>query len=222
MSNLQRCEAELHYYNVAVFDSCPQCKMDGSQERSEQNQENIATGTKTEIRENNIGKTEPVDRGKGRHGSTIDVAGQGESNNPFDNASKGTIIITGTSDNTGTSNVDDFPVVGWLIIVEGPGKGKDFRLIQASNSIGRDKKMDVCLDLGSESDNSISRDAHAVIVYDNNANEFFIERGASRNLPMINGKTIRSDQDLQANDLIQLGQTKLMFFPLCSDIFKWS
>ena len=58
--------------------------------------------------------------------------------------------------------------------------------------------MEVCLSFGEESDETISRDTHAIIVYDNHANSFFIERGASRNLPTLNGETVRRDSDLNA------------------------
>ena len=113
------------------------------------------------------------------------------------------------------------PVTGWLVIVDGPGKGKDFRLIQGENRIGRNSNMEVCLDIGQNSDTSVSRDSHSIVIYDNNSNIFFIERGSSRNLPMVNGKTVRRDQDLNDKDIIQLGKTHLMFISFCGKSFKW-
>ena len=115
----------------------------------------------------------------------------------------------------------ELPVVGWLIITEGQGRGTDFRLIQGENRIGRNADLEVCLDFGAQSDNTVSHEAHAVVVYDHHANEFFIERGSSRNLAMLNGSTIRGEPTLQRNDIIQVGATKLLFLPFCDQNFKW-
>jgi hypothetical protein len=130
----------------------------------------------------------------------------------------GTRIIH--SDNT-EAFLDHLPTVGWLVIVDGPGPGRDFRLIQGENRIGRDPSMEVCLDIGAQSDQSVSREAHAIVVYDPNANEFFIERGRSRNLPLLNGATIRRDQNLATRDIIRVGCTSLLFFALCDESFRW-
>ena len=115
----------------------------------------------------------------------------------------------------------EFPVVGWLVITEGQGRGTDFRLIQGENRIGRNADLEVCLDFGAQSDNTVSHEALAVVVYDHHANEFFIERGSSRNLAMLNGSTIRGEPTLQCNDIIQVGTTKLLFLPFCDHSFKW-
>lgn len=119
-------------------------------------------------------------------------------------------------------NLGKLPVTGWLVVIEGPGIGLDFRLIQGENRIGRDKDMEVCLDFGDISDDMISRDSHAIVVYDNHANVFFVERGRSRNMPMLNNRTIRSGEDLKAGDIIQVGKTKLMLVSFCNESFKWS
>lgn len=119
------------------------------------------------------------------------------------------------------SNLDKLPVTGWLVVIDGPGVGLDFRLIQGENRIGRDKEMEICLDFGDISDDMISRDSHAIVVYDNHANVFFVERGRSRNMPLLNDRTIRSGEDLKAGDIIQVGKTKLMLISFCNESFKW-
>ena len=35
------------------------------------------------------------------------------------------------------------PVVGWLVCIEGPSKGKDYRMIAEKNFIGRSPEMDI-------------------------------------------------------------------------------
>ncbi|CUS48998.1 MAG: FHA domain protein [Idiomarinaceae bacterium HL-53] len=128
----------------------------------------------------------------------------------------------GSAKSSSVTQADEFfPVVGWLVVVKGKGLGHDFRLIQGENRIGRGEEMEVCLDFGLDSDDTVSRDAHAIVVFDNNANEFFIERGNSRNLPMLNGATIRRDQNLNHGDVIQLGSTELRFISFCNQEFQW-
>ncbi|RTE87795.1 FHA domain-containing protein [Lysobacter sp. N42] len=123
--------------------------------------------------------------------------------------------------NDNNSSSEHFPVVGWLVVTKGKGLGHDFRLIQGENRIGRGEDMEVCLDFGLDSDDTVSRDAHAIVVYDSNAHEFFVERGNSRNLPMLNGSTIRRDQNLSSGDIIRLGDTELQFVAFCGENFNW-
>lgn len=113
---------------------------------------------------------------------------------------------------------EQLPVVGWLVVTKGPGLGRDFRLIQGENRIGRNKDMEICLDFG---DDSISRETHATLVFDHHSNEFFIERGKSRNLAQLNDKTIRGEPNIVAGDRVQLGETELLFVPFCGEHHQW-
>lgn len=55
------------------------------------------------------------------------------------------------------------PVVGWLVVVDGPGRGKDLSFAVGMNAIGRGGDNDVVVDFG---DAEIVSNAHAYIVYD--------------------------------------------------------
>jgi hypothetical protein len=127
-------------------------------------------------------------------------------------ASKNVTKILRPSGDTFESN-DVLPVAGWIVIISGEGIGRDFRLVQGENKIGRNAEMEVCLDFGDE---TVSRDTHAVIVHDSRNASFFIERGSSRNLPLLNGQTVRRDEDLNSGDEIQVGETILVFVPFVS------
>ena len=109
------------------------------------------------------------------------------------------------------------PVVGWLVCVEGVEKGRDYRLHTDNNYIGRDPSMDVCIS-GAE---TISRARHAVITYDFESKTFYLTPKDGRSNPCLNGKPVMTMVELKANDRIRLGQTTLLFFPLCSDAFDW-
>lgn len=109
------------------------------------------------------------------------------------------------------------PVVGWLVCIEGNHIGKDFRLIAGRNFIGRSSKMDVCL----EGDSSVSRDAHAVVVYEPKGNTYLIQPGTSKELSYLNDEVVLESKIIKSNDVITVGSTKLMFIPCCSDSFNW-
>jgi hypothetical protein len=116
------------------------------------------------------------------------------------------------------------PVVAWLVIVEGIGKGRDFRLVKGQNFIGRDRDMEVSLDFGPQSDTKVSKRNHAVIIFDQTRNECFIDSRSDshKNLPLLNGSTILSLTSLKDGDIIQVADTKFRFVPLCGPAFSWS
>src|ERR1700722_12649283 len=37
------------------------------------------------------------------------------------------------------------PVVGWLVCIQGPSLGRDYRIKSQRNFIGRDPRMDICI-----------------------------------------------------------------------------
>jgi hypothetical protein len=113
-------------------------------------------------------------------------------------------------------------VGGWLVIVKGPGVGRDYRLISGNNYIGRDPRSEVCLNFGVDSDLSISRRNHALVFFDNIKNEFFMSNDTdSRNLPLLNGQTLSKPKALTPYDKITVGKTELCFVPFCGPNFKW-
>jgi hypothetical protein len=108
-------------------------------------------------------------------------------------------------------------VVGWLVCVHGPEKGRDYRIRSEINTIGRSKDMYICI----AGDDSISRERHAVITFDPQTNCFYLSPGEGRGLVYHNGKALFATQQLQSYDQIMLGKTKLVFVALCGDRFKW-
>lgn len=109
------------------------------------------------------------------------------------------------------------PVVGWLVCTEGVNKGTDYRLHQGRNFIGRAAEMDVCI----KGDNTVSRSSHAVIVYDPRGNLYLAQPGDSKELLYINDALVLNPVELKAMDVLSVGNTKLMFVPLCGETFRW-
>ncbi|MCM1506048.1 MAG: FHA domain-containing protein [Ruminococcus flavefaciens] len=109
------------------------------------------------------------------------------------------------------------PVVGWLVCIEGSEKGKDFRIYGKNNTIGRSDKMDICI----KSDMTISRENHARLAYDEKHNGFHLIPAESSNTIYLNEEPIYIPVKLNARDIIEFGECKFLFVPLCDESFSW-
>ncbi|AWB43675.1 hypothetical protein DCC85_05210 [Paenibacillus sp. CAA11] len=109
------------------------------------------------------------------------------------------------------------PVTGWLVCVEGPQMGQDYRIMAEKNFIGRAEEMQIRI-IG---DNAVSRRNHAVIVYDPKKRNFYLLPGDASGLAYHNNEAVYSPAELNAYDLIQLGKSKFVFVPLCGPHFEW-
>ncbi len=112
----------------------------------------------------------------------------------------------------------DDPVVGWLVIVEGPGKGRALQLGYGSNSLGRGATDRVKLDFG---DDQISRNGHAVVTYDPRGRKFYVQHGGGTNLTYLGDKPVLTPAELPAQGRIGIGNTVLRFVPFCGTEFDW-
>jgi len=110
------------------------------------------------------------------------------------------------------------PVVGWLVITAGPGKGKSFELGIGNNSVGRDKSQKVSLDFG---DAAISRENHFKAVYEPKKRKFYVAGGDSRNLAYLNDELFNNLVEIKNYDRISIGETELMFIAFCGEQFSW-
>jgi hypothetical protein len=114
---------------------------------------------------------------------------------------------------------EDGPVVGWLVVVKGPGRGRSVPLGYGMNSIGRDADNRVSLPFNDE---QISRKKHAVIAYDPRGRKFFIREGDSSNLTYVGDDVVMGSTLLEGGETLRLGdQTELRFVPLCGGEFTW-
>lgn len=112
------------------------------------------------------------------------------------------------------------PVVGWLVVIGGPGRGRYRPIGEGSNPIGRAPTQRIPLDFG---DDAISSEKQAYLIYDPQQRDFLIVPNLERsNLVSLNGSRVTGAMPLKAGDLIAMGQTKLYFQPLCGPNFDWS
>ena len=109
------------------------------------------------------------------------------------------------------------PCVGWLVALGGEHIGTDFRLKVGKNFIGRSPKMDIAL----TEDKSVSRERHAIVVYDPKSNMYLIQPGDSSSLAYHNNNLLLTPEKLEAYDMITVGDVNLLFMPLCGAKFSW-
>ena len=110
------------------------------------------------------------------------------------------------------------PPAGWLVIVNGPGKGNVVPLGYGVNPIGRDATERVPLDYG---DALISRSRHIVVTYDPRGRKFYLQHGSGSNLSYLNDQPVLAPVELEPHAHLRLGDTTLRFVPLCGPDFCW-
>ena len=79
------------------------------------------------------------------------------------------------------------PVVGWLVVIGGPGRGQVRPVGYGSNTLGRGEDSRVRLDFGDE---QISREAHAVVTYDGRGRKFYLQHGGGTNLTYLGDEPV--------------------------------
>jgi len=194
------CKQGHHYDELIHSQNCPYCEygaVANIENKTKVTGENTMDTVKIGTIDSNAGQTSIYDE-------TVGVKGD-----------KTEYVAAGTEMTESTSNA---LLSGWLVIVSEGGKGLSFPLTFGMNTIGRDKSNHVNINNG---DNSISREKHAVIIYDYQNNIFFIKHGDGQYLSYLNDEVLLENKELKANDKIKIGSTELIFIPLCSESFAW-
>lgn len=111
------------------------------------------------------------------------------------------------------------PVVGWLVVISGPGQGRTMKLGHGMNSIGRAEGQRCRLDFG---DTEISRNIHATVTYDPRGRKFYLMHGGGQNLTYIGENPVLQPVVMKGGEVISLGKTTLKFVALCGPDFDWS
>lgn len=193
--NLTRCENG-HFYDAERFDSCPHCNQTSvSTVAYDDNGDSLYT-VPLGMTESIIPETQPLSQ-------TISEITQAETDG------QATIGVFG--------DLPTDPVVGWLVAVEGSNFGQDFKLKTGRNFIGRSANMDVAL----TEDSTVSREKHAIILYEPKGNIFLVQPGDAKELFYLNDRVVLTATEINAYDILNVGNTKLLFVPCCSDKFTW-
>ena len=111
------------------------------------------------------------------------------------------------------------PAVGFLVVIEGPGRGAYRAVYGGSNTIGRSANQRIPIDFGDE---TISAEQQAFLVYDGKKRQFQLVPNLSRpNLVHLNDAALLTNTQLEALARITMGRTTLLFVPVCGPDFDW-
>jgi len=188
-----------HYYDSQKHNSCPFCNngaIDG-----------ITSETVVNNGGGDNGKTaiyDPNNRGIDRTKDTKPTGGET------------TMYIK--KDKKSVNKQESILLSGWLVIISEQGRGTYYPLTYGMNTIGRETNNHISIENG---DKSVSRNKHAIVIYDYQNNIFFIKHGDGQFLTYLNGNVLLDTKELKANDIIKVGDTELIFIPLCTNEFKW-
>lgn len=109
------------------------------------------------------------------------------------------------------------PVVGWIVTLTGPKRGRDYRIFTGYNTVGRSLGNRIQI-LGDE---TISREKQAAITFDHINSKFYIQHGGGQNLTYLNKSPLLSPTELTQGDVITMGKSEFVFIPLCTNTFTW-
>ncbi len=202
-----------HYYDSVRFSSCPHCGISIQADVPEMN-EKKPSGKPEKARGGLFGW---LDRDK-----TIALSQEKPLlQNDETTIALESVDVYNTDDDVKTvgfysgAKGNDY-VTGWLVCVEGPEKGRDYRLHHGFNRIGRDPGMDIQV----ADDPAITRKNHCSIVYDDRGNQFSL-------VPSVGALTYFKDsllvkaEMLQMGDLITMGNSTFEFIPFCRKGRVW-
>ena len=111
------------------------------------------------------------------------------------------------------------PVVGWLVVIAGPGRGAAVELGYGMNAIGRSASNRVMLDFG---DDQISAEDHFRIAYDPQSRAYHLIPGTGKNLLYVGGQALLTPLALPAMTDIRVGSSILRFVPFCGPEWDWA
>jgi hypothetical protein len=157
-----------------------------------------------------IGRTRLI----GNHGQQLPPAGGG-----LRSAAPTMKMGTAKTELIRGAGVETEPVAGWVVVVKGPGRGAFRPVYVGMNSVGRDPSQRVSLSFGDE---SISREEHAFITYDEEQRCFYLQHGGKSNLVRLGAGPVLTPTELKQHDLIRIGKTTLMFVACCGPDFSWN
>lgn len=107
--------------------------------------------------------------------------------------------------------------VGWLVYLNGTDKGNTCELKSGNNFMGSGADMDIQI----KNDSGVAIRNHAKIVFEPKKQEFFLAPGDTSELVYLGGNVIMIPQKLAPYDEITIGDTKMLFVPLCGEMFTW-
>lgn len=209
MATIMKC-ANGHYYDADKTAECPYCK---TKEEDKLKME-FWTEHKPTFQYQSSSMNEDVTQpmvAPGNKGGSVFLQ-NGKAHMQGISASDDQVTMALFSPHAGTGYV-----TGWLVCVEGPSKGRDYRILHGMNWAGRSPNMDIWI----SGDNEISRERHCAVTYDQKSNAFYITQGTGT-LTYVNDELLEGTKTLTMGDQIKIGMSVLEFIPYCREGHVWT
>ena len=199
-----RCDKGLHFYDNERYDHCPHCGTEANSSWTDMGSEDFnsqVTMSMPEIDPNVIDTVGVI------HEQSI-------------NYEKPKIYVDDIDDDVtmayySASKGNDF-ITGWLVCVEGPDRGRDYRIYHGVNKLGRGDDMDIII----RNDKTISREKVCSLVYDGKDNRFYV-LPHTNGMIYLNGENIREVKEIVTGDSLFIGQSTFEFIAFCKGDRKW-
>lgn len=195
-----------HYYDDKRFSTCPHCLYFGANIATNAHNGTPANGALF----NNYGFAEDDEKTIAKKSNISD---DDEKTVRFEDAAGDDEKTIGFMNMVTKAN----PVVGWLVCIDGPERGRDYRLHAERNFIGRTWKMDVNI----VDDRSVSRENHASIIYDPHSSRFIIVNGEGIKT-FLNGEPVMEPKIIKDGDKIGIGDSIYDFVAYCREDRQWT
>jgi len=203
---MERCSSG-HIYDTGKHPSCPFCAESGVDMEKTRPVGEVGNPSNTELKAS--------DDSTRQHNVNV------EEDKTLGSDNRGNDVHSSESDKTiafWKEKIGIDPVVGWLVCVEGADKGRDFRIRMGQNTIGRGDNVNISI----KGDNTISSQSHAArVIYEPVAREFVLIPGQGRALTYLNGSGVYMPTPLAPFNRVKIGNTELIFLPLCGEEFAW-
>lgn len=108
-------------------------------------------------------------------------------------------------------------LTGWLVYVNGNRRGTAITLGKEDTLLGLDANREVIV----LEEKELSQ-AYAVISYESINREFHIKPGKKRCLFYAGDNAVYNRNCMKAREMVEMGESKLIFIPFCSEDFDWS
>jgi hypothetical protein len=108
-------------------------------------------------------------------------------------------------------------VCAWLVCIEGINKGRSYPIHPGKNFLGSGDDMDIQV-LG---DDRVDRYRHAVFAFDDKSLKTTLLPGESVGLVYLENAAVYVPKVLDAQAKIEVGESRFVFVPFCSDSFQW-
>ena len=111
------------------------------------------------------------------------------------------------------------PPAGWIVAIEGPGRGAVLTIGIGNNSVGRGEGPRITIPFD---DNQISRGQSFSIVYDPKHRRYYLLPGSGKTLVYFDDQPVLERMTLEYGMSFQVGQTRFRFISLCDENFDWT